>query len=197
MPRCASPLHCGISTGPMTAMDRSLPRRSKPDDRACPLCPESDRFGHHHAIRREVPTADKRLADRDRKPGKRGRCKTDCGLTGLPCALSRPYERPGYAALTIGGSSGLNARTWSKRSVRTVFKKASHARVSTSQHAAAMFRVSISRHAPISRRTTRRGASPAIDRQGSVFAGLRASPDVERAIDHLMPRSLSVDVRPR
>src|SRR5215472_16755476 len=48
-----------------------------------------------------------------------------CGLTGLPCALSRPCERPGYAALTIGGTSGLNARTWSKRSVRTIFKKAS------------------------------------------------------------------------
>jgi hypothetical protein len=29
-----------------------------------------------------------------------------------------------YAALTMAGRSGRNARTWSKRSVRTVFRKA-------------------------------------------------------------------------
>ena len=50
------------------------------------------------------------------------RCLLSC-LGRFPGHVSAPT----YAALKMAGSSGLNARTWSKRSVRTVFRKASQA----------------------------------------------------------------------
>src|SRR5262245_19374847 len=35
-------LHCGISKEPLSAVGHQPPKRSKPHDRACPLCPKSD-----------------------------------------------------------------------------------------------------------------------------------------------------------